>query len=261
VLGTSEGGPLAILLAVSYPERVQSLVLCGTQACFHRAPGYPWGFNRARISELVQGINSSWGQRAFAEFWAPRGDEQFAEWWAGYQRAGASPADATMMFETAFKADARPLLHEIKAPTLVLHRIGDRVVDGEAARYLARHIPGARFVELAGDDHVLWVGDVEPLCSEIEMFLTGSKPRRRSFWPAGLTDREVEVLRLLAEGHTKKEISAALFISPRTAHAHVVNIYRKIGVRTRASAAMYAVAHGLAEVRADTGHQIDRTVD
>ena len=261
VLGTSEGGPLAILLAVSYPERVQSLVLCGTQACFHRAPGYPWGFDRARISELVRGINSSWGQRAFAEFWAPRGDEQFAEWWAGYQRAGASPADATMMFETAFKADARPLLRDVKAPTLVLHRIGDRVVDGEAARYLAGHIPGARFVELAGDDHVLWVGDVEPLCSEIEMFLTGSKPRRRSFWPAGLTDREVEVLRLLAEGHTKKEISAALFISPRTAHAHVVNIYRKIGVRTRASAAMYAVAHGLAEVRADTGRQIDRTVD
>ena len=134
----------------------------------------------------------------------------------------------------------------------MLHRAGDRVMDVEAARYLAGHIPSARFVELTGEDHVMWVGDVEPLCSEIEMFLTGSKTRRRSFWPAGLTDREVEILRLLAEGHTKNEISAALFISPRTAHAHVVNIYRKIGVRTRASAAMYAVAHGLAEVRADT---------
>jgi DNA-binding NarL/FixJ family response regulator len=152
-----------------------------------------------------------------------------------------------MMFETTFKVDVRPLLPQIKAPTLVLHRLGDRVVDVEAARYLAGRIAGARFVEIVGDDHVMWVGDVERLCSEIEMFLTGSKPRRRSFWPAGLTDREVEVLRLLAEGQTKKEISAALFISPRTTHAHVVNIYRKIGVRTRAAAAMYAVAHGLAE--------------
>ena len=247
VLATSEGGPLAILLAVTYPERVQSLVLCGTHACFHRAPDYPWGLDEPGNRERVARIKSCWGQRAFAEFWAPQGDDLFAEWWAGYQRAGASPAAAAMMFDSAFKVDVRPLLPRIKAPTLVLHRVGDRAAPIEAARYTAEHIPGARFIELAGDDHVMWVGDVEPLCSEIEMFLTGSKPRRRSFWPAGLTDREVEVLRLLAEGQTKKEISAALFISPRTTHVHVVNIYRKIGVRTRASAAMYAVAHGLAE--------------
>jgi pimeloyl-ACP methyl ester carboxylesterase/DNA-binding CsgD family transcriptional regulator len=251
VLATSEGGPQAILLAVKYPERVRSLVLCGTQACFHRALDYPWGPDEAGQRERVQGINSSWGHRAFAEFWAPHGDELFAEWWAGYQRAGASPAAAAAIFEAAFKVDVRTLLGSVKAPTLVLNRVGDRAVDAEAGRYMAGRIPGARFIELAGDDHVMWVGDVEALCAEIEEFLTGSKPRRRSFWPAGLTDREVEVLRLLADGLTKKEISAALFISPRTAHAHVTNIYRKTGVRTRGSAVMYAIKHGLA--RAEPG--------
>ena len=218
----------------------------GTQACFHRTPDYPWGLDDAAWRERAEGMLSSWGQRAFAEFWAPRGDDLFAEWWAGYQRAGASPAAAATMFETAFKVDVRALLGSIKAPTLVLNRIGDRAVEADAGRYMAERIPGARFVELAGDDHVMWVGDVEALCTEIETFLTGSKPRRRSFWPAGLTDREVEVLRLLADGHTKKEISTTLFISPRTTHAHVTNIYRKIGVGTRASAAMYAAEHGLA---------------
>jgi DNA-binding NarL/FixJ family response regulator len=149
-----------------------------------------------------------------------------------------------------FRVDVRALLASVKAPTLVLNRVGDRAVNVEAGQYMAERIPGARFIELAGDDHVMWVGDVEALCAEIEMFLTGSKPRRRPFWPAGLTDREVEVLRLLAEGHTKKEISAILYISPRTTHAHVTNIYRKIGIGTRASAAMYAVNHGLARAEA-----------
>jgi pimeloyl-ACP methyl ester carboxylesterase/DNA-binding CsgD family transcriptional regulator len=246
VLATSEGGPQAIMLAVKYPERVRSLVLCGTQACFHRAPDYPWGFDHAAQRYRIESITSSWGNRAFAEFWAPRGDELFADWWAGYQRAGASPSGAAAIFEAAFKVDVRALLGSVKSPTLVLNRVGDRAVALDAGRYMAERIPGARFIELPGDDHVMWVGEVEALCAEIEMFLTGSKPRRRPFWPAGLTDREVEVLRLLAEGQTKKEISAALYISPRTTHVHVTNIYRKTGVRTRASAAIYAVNHGLA---------------
>lgn len=138
VLASSEGGPLAILLAVTHPERVQSLVLFGTQACFHRAPKYPWGPDEEAQGERIDSIHSSWGERAFAEFWAPRGDEHFAEWWARYQRAGASPAAAAALFETAFKADVRPLLGSIKAPTLVLNRVGDRAVDVEAGRYMAK---------------------------------------------------------------------------------------------------------------------------
>jgi pimeloyl-ACP methyl ester carboxylesterase len=246
VMGTSEGGPLAILLAVAHPDRVRSLVLFGTQACFHRAADYPWALDETSQRRLIDNIHSSWGERAFAEFCAPRGDAEFASWWAGYQRAGASPAAATQLFETAMTADVRTLLGRISAPTLVINRAGDRAVSIDAGRYMADQIPGAQFVELPGEDHVMWVGDVEASCAEIEAFLTGSRRRRRTFWPAGLTDREVEILRLLARGQTKPEISKTLFISPRTAHAHVTNIYCKIGVRTRAAAAMYAVEHGLA---------------
>jgi pimeloyl-ACP methyl ester carboxylesterase len=113
-----------------------------------------------------------WGELAFASgFFAPGADEQLARRWAAYQRAGASPAAAAELNRLNLLIDARSLLPEIQVPTLVLSRRGDRVGPPEAGRYIAEHVEGARFVELEGHDHLLWLGDSEALCSEIERFV------------------------------------------------------------------------------------------
>lgn len=171
VLGWSEGGPLALLLAATHPERVLSLVLYGTQACFRREPDYPWGFTEERRQSFSAEVARVWGGLAFASGFAPGGDQHFARRWAAYQRAGASPSAAAELNRMNLSIDARSLLREIQVPTLVLNRRGDPVGPPDAGRYIAEHVKGARFVELDGDDHLLWLGDSEALCAEIELFV------------------------------------------------------------------------------------------
>jgi pimeloyl-ACP methyl ester carboxylesterase len=158
-------------LAVSHPERVLSLVLYGTQACFHRADDYEWGEPEHSLEQDLETIVQAWGSLAFAEDFAPAGDERFARQWAAYQRAGASPSAAAALGRANWEIDVRPLLSAIRVPTLVLSRGGDPIGPPDAARYMAELIPGARFVELQGDDHVMWLGDIEALGVEIERFL------------------------------------------------------------------------------------------
>ena len=177
VLGWSEGGPLSVLLAVSHPERVLSLTLYGTQACFHRTDDYPWGDGPDfSVEQEFEAMERAWGSVALAEFFAPAGDDRFAQQWAAYMRAGASPSAAAALGRANWEIDIRPLLDAIRAPTLVLSRRGDPIGPPDAARYMAERIPGARFVELEGGDHVMWLGDVEALCGEIEHFITGVRP-------------------------------------------------------------------------------------
>jgi class 3 adenylate cyclase len=176
VLGWSEGGPLAVLLAVTHPERVLSLTLYGTQACFHRTDDYQWGDPEHSIEEELETIEQAWGSLAFAEYFAPAGDDRFARQFAAYQRAGASPSAAAALDRANWEIDVRPLLSAVRAPTLVLSRRGDPIGPPDAARYMAELIPDARFVELDGADHVMWLGDVEALCGEIEHFITGVRP-------------------------------------------------------------------------------------
>lgn len=247
VMAYSEGGPAAILFAARYPERVESLILYGTQACFHRTASYLWGFSKLDLRRFLERVQETWGDLAFAEFWAPQGDQEFARRWAAYQRAGASPSAAAALFEAAWRLDVRPYLGAVRVPTLVLARSGDRAVPVAAARYMAEQIPGARFREVEGEDHVLWAGDIEDLCREIQFFITGSRLRRRARWPGGLTDREIDVLKLLACGLTKKRIAKELFISPRTVHIHVVHIYEKAHISSKAEAALFAMEYGLVE--------------
>src|SRR4051794_9281686 len=178
VLGWSEGGPLAMLLAATHPERVLSLVLYGTQACFRREPDYPWGFTEEQRDSSTAEVAQEWGGLAFASHFAPSGDDHFARRWAAYQRAGASPTAAAELNRMNLSIDARSLLREIRVPTLVLNRRGDPIGPPEAGRYIAEHVEGARFVELEGDDRLLWLGDSEALCAEIDRFVVNVKAGR-----------------------------------------------------------------------------------
>jgi len=249
VLAYSAGGAAALRLAATHPERLLGMALYGTQSCFRPRDDYQWGTSDDVVAEFVRNLDMEWGQLAFAERWAPRGDERFAQRWAAYQRAAASPSAAAATFASHSLLDVRPLLGTLRLPVLVLHRHGDRMVASDAARYMAERIPGARFVEFPGEDHVLWAGDIEPICNEIERFITGTRRPRRWAGPAGLTPRELEVLRLLTQGMTKPEIASALFVSPATVHTHVVHIYEKIGVSSRAGATLFAAEHRLLDAR------------
>jgi class 3 adenylate cyclase len=102
-------------------------------------------------------------------------DEGFRGWYATLMRQGASPRAVLLLAEMSKAVDVRPLLPDVAVPTLVMHRVGDRVVEVENGRYLAERIPEARFVELPGDDFVLWAGDTDAIADEVEEFLTGRR--------------------------------------------------------------------------------------
>lgn len=177
LFGVSEGGPLTLLFAATYPERVQSIVLYGTAARVLSAPDYPFGADPGRTREFARGMEEGWGTGVALSAWAPSvgGDAQFRRWFARFQRLSASPADARTLIESLADVDVRSVLPTVNAPTLVLHRSGDRMFHVETARYLAEHLPDARFVELPGADHLFWVGNQDEVLDEAEEFLTGTR--------------------------------------------------------------------------------------
>jgi pimeloyl-ACP methyl ester carboxylesterase len=178
LLGISEGGSMAMLFAAQHPERTRALALYATTPRFTAAPGFPFGADPAQMKSLLDALVERWGSGVGLAAWAPSrgGDDALRGWWAGYQRLGASPGMARKLFDMYAHVDVRDILGAIHVPTLVLHRRGDHLLNVAVGRYLAEHIPNARFVELDGEDHLYFVGDTEPVLAEIEEFLTGSRP-------------------------------------------------------------------------------------
>lgn len=179
LLGVSEGGPLCTLFAATYPEKTEALVMIGSYARRLRDTDYPWGPTREERDAFCRTLLEEWGGPVGIEERAPSlaANPAFRNWWASYLRMGASPGAAVALTRMNSDTDVRGVLPSIRVPTLVLHRRGDRCLRVEEGRYLASRIPGARFVELAGDDHLPFVGDQEAIFAEIESFL---KKRRVS---------------------------------------------------------------------------------
>lgn len=177
LFGISEGGPMSVLFAATYPQRTSSLILYGSIARGAWAPDYPWGSKLEQMDEWLEGWRKNWGGPYAIDVWAPSAanDEQFRKWWASYLRLGASPSAVINIFRMNAAIDVRDILPAIHIPTLVLHRTADRAIEVEQGRYLARHIPGAKFTELDGDDHLWWVGDSDSIVEEIQEFLTGER--------------------------------------------------------------------------------------
>jgi len=180
VMGVSEGGPLSALFAATYPERVLGLIIYGACACDTKKPDYPWGTDPSQVDEISQRIREKWGtpeaNRLRMDGWlAPsrKGDEALFEWFGQMARSAASPGAAADLFRMNCLIDVRPALASVQCPTLVLRRQGDKVLDEAEARYMAGLIPGAKFVELPGIDHMESVGETEALVSEVELFVTG----------------------------------------------------------------------------------------
>jgi class 3 adenylate cyclase len=180
ILAISEGGPLAMMLAAAHPERVEGLLLYGTYARWKWADDYPWAPTAEQHERARRALRRHWGAGTWIEYFAPSlaGDPSAEAFWPRYQRLSASPTAAVALQRMATETDVRDLLPSVRVPTLVLHRSDDRVTDIGCARHLAEHIEGAQLVELPGDDHWWFAGDVDGLIDEIGQFLTGELPDR-----------------------------------------------------------------------------------
>ena len=251
LFGLSDGGRAAIAFAAAHPGRTRGLILYGTS---YRGP-------RAALLRRYRSMVRHWGQEQIIDLMAPSLAGPQARWEAGaFERASASPAMAAALIESLGLIDVRDMMSGMAVPTLVLHRMAD-IVPVADARLVAGQIPGATLTVLPGRDHLPWAGDWASVAGEVLGFLAQVAPARneqarkpaargRSLparpavgWPS-LTEAELPVVRLAAEGHTNADIAARLCLSRYTVETHLKHVFAKLGVESRAELA--ALAAGVA---------------
>ena len=174
-----DGGAMAALFAATHPERTNALVLYEAMARMSWAEDYPWApTHEEREASLQDGIG--WGDGSRVAALSPRAADnpRVREWFARLERLSASPGTALKLMRMNGEIDVRAVLPSIQAPTLVLHRPDDRLVDVRHSRYLAERIPGARYVELPGEETLVFGSDADGELDEVEEFLTGVRPVR-----------------------------------------------------------------------------------
>jgi pimeloyl-ACP methyl ester carboxylesterase len=197
--GISEGGALAAVLAATHPERVERIVIYGTMARFLRDADHPWGWmDGAHLATFLEETRATWGTteggRDAVRRWAPSmvDDEQFTDWVSRQRRQSVSRgAIGPLLWGSVTAYDLVDVFPAVHVPTLVLHRTGDALIPIAQARWIAEQIPGARFVELPGNDHYPFVGDADGVLAEIEMFVGGGRdprPRDRRLLTIAVTE-------------------------------------------------------------------------
>jgi pimeloyl-ACP methyl ester carboxylesterase/DNA-binding CsgD family transcriptional regulator len=250
VFGFSQGGKPAIRYAAERPERVAQLILLSTAAYTPEPPG------GAEVWEATKAlIRAHWGfgSSTLIEQQAPGADALTREWLVEDARVSIEPETAVAVLEGFGVADVRPFLPRIRAPSLVMHRRDDRSFGFERGREMAAGIANSRFLPLEGSWHMLYQGEEQDVLRAAIAYLDeptvaarfdeAPEPAR----PDGLSEREVQVLRLLAAGKSNRAIAEWLVLSPHTVTRHVSNIFDKTGAANRAEAATYAARHGLLE--------------
>ncbi|MCB9436118.1 MAG: adenylate/guanylate cyclase domain-containing protein [Anaerolineales bacterium] len=176
LLGFSEGSPMSVLFAATHPQRISALVLYGSFAKGSHSEDYPWALKPYQFENWIENIPNIWTNPGIdLDYWAPSmaNDERFRLWWQKFIHLSASPGAAMELIRMYQQIDVRAILPTIQVPTLVLHRKHDRATLVEGGRYLAQRIPNAKYVELAGQDHMWWTDKEGDIVAEIEEFLTG----------------------------------------------------------------------------------------
>ncbi|MBO0323864.1 alpha/beta fold hydrolase [Muricauda sp. CAU 1633] len=204
LFGHSEGGSVSALFAASYPNRVISLITFGIFAKRKYAQNYPWAPTDEERQGVYNMIENCWGSGEMnLETLAPSkaNDREFMDWLANYFRSGASPSAALVLTKMNTEVDIINILGSIKVPTLILQRTNDVDVKIDEGKFIAERIPGAKFVELKGDDHLFWVGNTEEVLKEIRSFILNLKPK-------GVYDQQlftIAAARIFAAGRAKPD--------------------------------------------------------
>jgi pimeloyl-ACP methyl ester carboxylesterase len=195
IIGVSEGGPMTLLFAATYPERTAAVILYGCGVSYVRTEDYPWANSQEDWDEFIREMSAKsetreWLQKGL-ELEAPSvtHDDAVRRWWRTWVLTSASPGAVVALWRMNMGIDARHALPAIRVPSLVLHREDDKVYDVAEARYMAERIPNAKLVELPGEDHAWWV-EPENIAQEVHRFLDG-------IWDSGEWDI-VESDRVLA---------------------------------------------------------------
>jgi len=172
IFGLSEGGSLAALFAATYPNRCRALILYGAFAKFSA-----WFPTEEALAQFLSYVDQAWGSGGASAIFVPSraNDPAFQKWFARFERLGGSPSSVKSYMRNNSQIDISDILPMIRVPTLVIHRTQD-AISVEGGRYLAKHIPGARYLELPGSDHPPMIGDnANEIADAIQEFLTGTK--------------------------------------------------------------------------------------
>jgi len=249
VLAGSSGCPVAIAFAARHPDRVERLILCGS---------YIDGSAIASASDrgaLMEVVSRSWGvsARLMCEIFFPDATPEEQRAYLRHQRTVGSPDTAAAALAAVYAFDARAEAAAVRAPTLVLHRRGDRAIPLALGVETANTLAHARLAIVDGTAHHPWHGDSAAIVREVLAFdgvepgllteATASSEPVRAAHPGPLSEREREVLLLVAQGRTDTEIAAELHLSPHTVHRHIANVRSKLGVPTRSAAAAWAAVN------------------
>ena len=180
IYGHSEGANMGCVFAATYPHRTRSLILYGAQARWVRTKDYPWGSTSDEYERYIEHCAATWPSREYfnglhAGVRQQYDDPELLHWWMRYAQASASPAALVALERMCMQIDTRDILQLIRVPTLVINRTGDPEANVEAARDMAAHIPGARFIEVPGDTHWLYDLEWEHILEVVEEFVTGTR--------------------------------------------------------------------------------------
>lgn len=267
LLGISQGGAVAIAYAIKHPEKVSHLILYGAFATGQNIHLLQKPEDAEMLTQLIR---LGWGQdnpafrQLFTSFFIPDGTLEQFRWFNDLQRASSSPVNAAKFFSEFLRINVCEQATQVQVPTLVLHAQEDGSIPFKEGRSLATLIPNAKFVPLNSKNHILL--EAEPawqrFLNEVQEFLATNAQSRPEIeqepqaqsqelsrvtlqaatapWVQSLTEREQEILELIAQGLSNAQISDRLIISPKTVRNHITHIFSKMQVTTRAEAIVRA---------------------
>jgi len=257
LLGLSGGGATAIEYAVRNPERVSRLVLYGSWARGRYLRG-PDEAERSRL--LIELMRVGWGgavpafRQVFSSIYIPSAGEEQKRWYDEMQRASSTGEVAALLSRSRTDTDVSDTARRVRQPALVLHARHDGAVPYEEGRRLASLLPNARFVTLKTDNHILQEGEPawELFLSEVRAFLGDDERTPASAADLSeLSERELEVLELVAAGMSNERIAERLFLSTRTVERHLSNVYAKLRLSGKSARAAAAARFSLLSVSRD----------